>query len=85
VRLRSGTRRNAGALPRGERYSRLVEAFPVSSNARAHACNQIDSRSLIRGYFVKCDVFAMAQVRHTGINKVFKVDSVTSRPQPPIT
>jgi hypothetical protein len=62
-----------------------VEAFPVSSNARAHACNQIDSRSLIRGYFVKCDVVAMAQVRHTGINKVFKVDSVTSRPQPPIT
>jgi hypothetical protein len=72
VRLRSGTRRNAGALPRGERYSRLVEAFPVSSNARAHACNQIDSRSLIQGYFVKCDVFALVQVGHTASPKFSK-------------
>jgi len=42
-----GTRRNAGALPRGERYLQLVEAIPVSSNARAYACNQIDSRAVL--------------------------------------
>jgi len=55
-----GTRRNAGALPRGERYLRLVEAIPVSSNARAHACNQIDSQGVLQAYFMKRDVFALA-------------------------
>jgi hypothetical protein len=55
-----GTRRNAGALPRGERYLRLVEAIPVSSNARAHACNQIDSQDVLQAYFIKRDVFALA-------------------------
>jgi hypothetical protein len=55
-----GTRRNAGALPRDERYLRLVEAIPVSSNARAHACNQIDSHGVLRAYFMKHDVFALA-------------------------
>jgi hypothetical protein len=55
-----GTRRNAGALPRGERYLRLVEAIPVSSNARAHACNQIDSQGVLQAYFIKRDVFALA-------------------------
>ena len=55
-----GTRRNAGALPRGERYLRLVEAIPVSSNARAHACNQIDSQDVLQAYFMKRDVFVLA-------------------------
>ena len=55
-----GTRRNAGALPRGERYLRLVEAIPVSSNARAHACNQIDSRGARQAYFMRRDVFVLA-------------------------
>ena len=46
--------------PRGKRYLRLVEAIPVSSNARAHACNQIDSHGGRKAYFMKRDVFALA-------------------------
>jgi hypothetical protein len=36
--------------------------FPVSSNARAHACNEIDSPAVFWGYFMKRDVFALAQL-----------------------
>src|SRR5262245_30514484 len=56
------TRRNAGALPRGERNLRSVEAIRSAPNARAHACNQIDSHGVLQAYFVKRDVFALAHL-----------------------
>jgi hypothetical protein len=52
VRLRSGTRRNAGALPARLALFAMLEVFPVSSNARAHACTSIDSRIAIQAHFV---------------------------------